>query len=194
MTAIDGWVEYGECRDIIGDISDDHGAVFFFKRQNHAYSDLKEGEQVKFRVQQNAMNGKQAIHITREEPPAAPSVKKHVQPVVSFVASAKVKSNPTAKQLHKVVPAEKQTQNVKPVPSAQANSCGPLNFANAVSGKIELRAEDERSRGALTAIVPSGISAVEARMKTMEESFTAMVKRMHELHPLPDPKPPSSRT
>ena len=80
-----------------------------------------------------------------------------------------------------------------PVPSAQANVFGRLTFANAAAGKIELRTGDEQPRGALTAVVPSDIAAVVARMKTMEESFTAMVKRMHELLPWPDPKPPSLR-
>ena len=155
---------------------------------------MKEGDQVKFRVQRHpGMNGKQAICITREErkePPAASSVKKHVQPVVPIVASAKVKSNPTAKQPHKVAPAGKQTQNTKPTLSVQANSWGRLTFANAAAGKIELRTEDEQPRGALTAVVPSDIGAVEARMKTMEESMAAMVKLMQERLPSPDHSSP----
>jgi len=197
VTAIDGygWVDDDAvCSDTIGDISDDHGVVFFFRRQKNAYSDLKEGEKVKFRVQHSQwMNGKQAVCITREEPPAAPAVKKQAKSVSSIVAPAKVKSNLTANQLSKVAPAEGHRQNAKPVPSAQANSLGRLTFANVTAGKIELRAVDEQPRVALTAVVPSDIAAVEARMKTMEESFTAMVKRMHELLPLPDPKPPSLR-
>jgi len=196
VTAIDGWgwEDGDECSDTIGDISDDHGVVSFFRRQKNAYSDLKEGEKVKFRVQHSRwMNGKQAICITREEPPAASSVKKQAKPVSPIVAPAKVKSNLTANQLSKVAPAERHRQNAKPVPSAQANVFGRLTFANAAAGKIELRTGDEQPRGALTAVVPSDIAAVEARMKAMEESFTALVKRMHELLPLPDPKPPSPR-
>ena len=189
VAAIYGWEEDGVRRDTIGEISDDHGVKVFFRRQNNAYSDLKEGEHVKFRVQ-NAENGRQAIHITREEPPAAPSAKKQAPSVVPAVVLAKVKPNSAANQPHKAAPAAKQGQNVKSVPPVQANVCGRLTFANAAAGKIELRTGDEQPRGALTAVVPSDIAAVEARMKTMEESMAAMVKLMQERLPSPDHSPP----
>ena len=191
MIATRGWGEEGARSGTVGEISDVHGAMFFFKRQSNAYCGLKEGEQVKFRVQQNSsIKGKQAIYITREELPAAPSVKKQAPPVVVTVASATVKSNPTASQPHKVVSAAKQGQNAKSVLTAPANLRGRLNFASAVSGKIAIRTEDGQPRGELTAIVPNGISAVEARIKTMEESIAAMVKVMHERLPPPDHSPP----
>ena len=194
VTAVDGWVEDNVCRDTIGDITDDHGTVYFFKRQNNAYSDLKEGDQVKFCFQHHpSMNGKQAINITREKPPAAPSAKKQAQSEVPVVVLAKAKPNSTANQSHKAAPAAKQGQNVKSVPPVQANVCGRLTFANAAAGKIELRTGDEQPRGALTAVVPSDIAAVEARMKTMEESMAAMVKLMQERLPSPDHSPPNPR-
>ena len=193
VTAMRGCEEDEALCGMIGEISDGHGARYLFLRQNNAYSGLKEGEQVKFRVQQNTkVKGRQAIYITREEPPAAPSAKKQAQSVVPVVVSAKVKSNSTANQPRKVAPTEKQERNAKSVLFVQTNSRGRLTFASAVSSKLELRTDGEQPRG-VTAVVPSGIDAVEARMKAMEESVTAMVKRVHELLPLPDPRPPFPR-
>ncbi len=121
------------------------------------------------------MKGKQAVYIMQKNLPAAPAVKEQAQLAAPNVTSVKAKSRPTANQHREVAPVEKQGQNAKSVPSSQANSSGSLNFAKAASRAIESRTD------------------VEARMKTMEESLTALVKLLHERLPSPDPSPPAPR-